>query len=85
MYFQPESASAAPPPADGLVRHLEGFLRSGQETGEFRPFATRPMAIAIRAAVDAAGGRIADPGFDIDSYTTELVTMVDRATRKNPS
>lgn len=71
--------------ADGLVRHLEQTLRSGQDTGEFRRFATRPMAIFIRAAVDAAGQRIAfDPDFDIDTYTDELVDMVDRATRKEP-
>lgn len=73
--------------ADELVRHIEGILRSGQESGEFRSFATRPMAIVIRAAVDAAGGGIAsDPDFDIDTYTAELVTMMDRATRnENPS
>ncbi|OLT49194.1 hypothetical protein BJF85_10025 [Saccharomonospora sp. CUA-673] len=67
--------------ADGLVRHLEGILRRGQETGVFREFATRPMALVIRAAVDAASGQIAmDPQFDIDSYTRELLTMFDLAT-----
>ncbi|MFD3702033.1 TetR/AcrR family transcriptional regulator [Nocardia sp. NPDC058658] len=67
--------------ADDLVRHLESILRSGQDSGEFRAFATRPMAIVIRAAVDAAGAGIAaDPDFDIDSYTAELVTMVELAT-----
>lgn len=73
------------PEDDGLIEHLEGTLRRGQEAGEFRDFATRTMAIAIRAAVDAAAGRIGrDPRFDIDTYTRELITLFDLATAKSP-
>ena len=70
--------------AEGLLRHLEGILRSGQEAGEFRSFATRPMAIVIRAAIDAASGQVAlDPDFDTGSYTQELLTLFELATAKD--
>jgi hypothetical protein len=39
------------------------------------------MAIAIRAVIDAALGRLANPTFDIDQYAREAVTIFDRATR----
>jgi len=38
------------------------------------------MAIAIRAVIDAAPGRLADPSFDIDQYTREAATVFHRAT-----
>jgi hypothetical protein len=38
------------------------------------------MAIAIRAVIDAAPGRLADPAFDIDQYAREAVTVFHRAT-----
>ena len=74
-----------PDDGDGLVRHLEGILRYGQETGEFRECPTRPMAIVIRAAVDAVAGRVSmDPHFDVGAYTRELITMFDLATAAGP-
>lgn len=69
--------------ADGLLHHLEEILRYGQQTGEFRAFATRPMALVIRAAIDTASGQITmNPDFDIGSYTQELLTLFDLATAK---
>jgi hypothetical protein len=38
------------------------------------------MAIAIRAVIDTAPGRLADPTFDIDQYTREAATIFHRAT-----
>ncbi|MDR7302974.1 TetR/AcrR family transcriptional regulator [Haloactinomyces albus] len=87
MNFRDENGHLryGPDDADGLLQHLEGILRRGQETGEFRDFSTRPMAIVIRAAIDAASGRISmDPHFDIGAYTSELITMFDLATAKGP-
>lgn len=69
--------------AGGLLGHLEGILRAGQEAGEFRAFATRPMAVMLRSAVDAASAQVAlDPEFDVAAYTRELVTVFDLATAK---
>ena len=71
---------------DGLLAHLEGLLRAGQRSGEFRPFATRPVAMVVRAAIDAGAGQLAaDPEFDIDGYTEELLTMLDLATARTPT
>ena len=40
------------------------------------------MAIAIRAAIEAASPRLAqDPEFDIDNYSHEIITIFDLATR----
>lgn len=71
---------------DGLLAHLEGLLHVGQQAGEFRSFATRPMAMVVRAAIDAAAGQLAaDPDFDIDGYTAELLTVLDLATARTPT
>ena len=67
--------------AESLVRHLERILRSGQDAGEFREFATQPMAIVIRAAIDAASGQVAmNPDFDVNAYAHELLTLFALAT-----
>ena len=74
-----------PEESDGVVEHLEGILRCGQETGEFRDFPARHMAIAIRAVVDAASGRVnIDPHFDVGTYSREVITMIDLATAFDP-
>ena len=66
--------------AVGALEHgLSGF----QTAGQFRPdFDPHVMAIAIRTAIEAASPRLAlDPEFDIDSYSREIVTVFDLATR----
>jgi AcrR family transcriptional regulator len=71
---------------DPVIGHLADLLRSGQRTEEFCTFDPTIVAMMIRAAIDAASGRlIADPSFDIDAYTRELITFVEQATtRKTP-
>jgi AcrR family transcriptional regulator len=79
--------------ADGKLRYrgteewiltaLEALLRQGQEEGEFRAFDLRVMAVTIRRAIDAVAPLLAaHPTLDTDSYGQELVTLFDRATRK---
>jgi len=80
--------------ADGKLRYagtseewilsaLEALLRQGQEDGEFRAFDPRVMAVTIRRAIDAVAPLLAaHPNLDTDSYARELVTLFDRATRK---
>jgi TetR/AcrR family fatty acid metabolism transcriptional regulator len=79
--------------ADGKLRYsgteewiltaLEALLRQGQEEGEFRAFDQRVMAVTIRRAIDAVAPLLAaHPNLDTNSYARELVTLFDRATRK---
>ena len=66
---------------DGAVHILAELLTRFQAAGDFRAdFDPNAMAIAIRAVIDAAPGRLADPTFDIDQYAREAVTLFDRAT-----
>jgi hypothetical protein len=54
---------------DGAVHVLAELLTRFQTAGDFRTdFDPNAMAIAIRAVIDAAPGRLADPSFDIDQY-----------------
>jgi AcrR family transcriptional regulator len=81
-------ASGNPPwdaaSADWMVEGPEQLLRWGQETGDFRPFAPRTMAVSLRAAIDAFSVQLlAHPDLDVASYVSELVTLFDFATR-NP-
>jgi hypothetical protein len=65
------------------LRALEQPLSGFQTAGQFRPdFGPHVMAIAIRAALEAASPRLAmDPQFDIDNYASEIATVFDLATR----
>ena len=62
-----------------LETGLSGFQAAGQLRPDFDPHV---MAIAVRAAIEAASPRLAlDPGFDIDNYSREIITLFDLATR----
>jgi AcrR family transcriptional regulator len=65
------------------VSALEHALSGFQAAGQFRPdFDPRVMAIAIRAAIEAASPRLAlDPEFDMDNYASQIITLFDLATR----
>jgi AcrR family transcriptional regulator len=65
------------------VRALEHVLSGFQEAGQFRAdFDPHVMAIAIRAAIEAASSRLAlDAEFDIDNYARQIATTFDLATR----
>ena len=65
------------------VRALEHLLSGCQTAAQLRPdFDPYLIAIAIRAAIDAVPSRLAlDPEFDIDSYSREIITIFDLATR----
>jgi AcrR family transcriptional regulator len=62
-----------------LEQGLSGFQATGQLRSDFDPHV---MAIAIRAAIEAASPLLAlDPQFDIDNYSREIITVFDLATR----
>jgi TetR/AcrR family transcriptional regulator, fatty acid metabolism regulator protein len=65
------------------VRALEHLLSGFQAAGQFRAdFDPHVMAIAVRAAIEAASSRLAsDAEFDIDNYASEIATTFDLATR----
>jgi TetR/AcrR family transcriptional regulator, fatty acid metabolism regulator protein len=65
----------------GLME-LEQILRRGQRSGEFRRFATRTMAVSIRAAIDAiAPQMVTNRELDLDDYGRELATTFRLAAR----
>jgi AcrR family transcriptional regulator len=60
---------------------LAAIIRSGQETGEFRPLDVDRTVVAIRGALNGAVLEIArDPEFDLLGYGEELVTLFDLST-----
>ncbi len=68
---------------ESAVKPLQVILQRGQGEGVFAEFDTRTMAWVIRNIVDGVSRRRnLDPEFDFDTCITEVVALVDRATRK---
>lgn len=68
-----------------VVSPIEGILRAGQASGEFRAFDAKVMATLIQRAIDGLPFLLAaDPEVDIAFYATEVVTVFDLATRAQP-
>ncbi len=66
-----------------VVSPVEEILRRGQDSGEFRPFDTRVMAVLIQRAVDGLPFLLATyPDVDVDTYAAEVATTFDLATKK---
>jgi TetR/AcrR family transcriptional regulator, fatty acid metabolism regulator protein len=66
-----------------VLEALEDLLRKGQQEGACRDINLSVMAVNIRRAIDDLPHLfIADPGLDPNEYARELVTLFDRATRK---
>jgi hypothetical protein len=64
---------------------LEGLLRDGQGSGEFRAFDPRLIAVYIIALRNAVMDRlVAQPDLDLDVYARELNELLRRATHTNP-
>lgn len=64
-----------------ILEALEVILRKGQDSGEFRAFDPRVMAITIRQAIDVVPRLLAtNPDLDVEAYARELATLFDRAT-----
>ncbi|MFC4115769.1 TetR/AcrR family transcriptional regulator [Nonomuraea zeae] len=68
--------------AEVAITDLEKLLEWGQQSGEFRDFDKRSMAVSIRGAIDAVPGRlIHEPDCDLELLTRELITTFTIATR----
>jgi AcrR family transcriptional regulator len=64
------------------VSDIEGLMRWGQKTGEFRKFSPNIMAIAIRVTVDALGPHLlAHPDLDPEAYGREIADLFENATK----
>ncbi|NBE98185.1 TetR family transcriptional regulator [Nonomuraea sp. KC401] len=84
LNFKPEGGSAAQDAATDLtvLGHVEHLLVKGQESGEFGPFNTRVMAMAIQRALDGLPFLLeAVPDADLGEYGDELAWIFARATR----
>lgn len=61
---------------------LAQIFIAGQESGEFRRFDPRVMAIAVRRVIDGFTFQImAHPDMDTEAFTAEVVALFDHATR----
>lgn len=70
--------------SDWLYEALEYIYRTGQASGEFRPFDTRVMAVTHQAAVDTMFAYWeAHPEHDLDAHAEALVEIFLRATRSD--
>ncbi|MEY8039133.1 TetR/AcrR family transcriptional regulator [Saccharopolyspora cebuensis] len=73
-------------PRDRELADLAELLRTGQRTGEFRDFDPDVMAVTVRHALDGVALHLgADTDRDFETWSRELVTTVDRATREDPT
>ena len=63
---------------------LEGLLRHGQSTGEFRDFDVSAVASAIQRAIEGLPFMLAaQPDLDCDRYAAELVELYLRGVRQD--
>ncbi|MFC4006865.1 TetR/AcrR family transcriptional regulator [Nonomuraea purpurea] len=75
---KPESSAAQP-----RLRGLASILEWGQQSGDFRPFSSSAMALAILQAIDGAHQLTSSAeDVDLDVYADELVTIFSKATRQ---
>lgn len=81
---------ALPPGPDALasgeaaIAGVEGILRWGQETGDFRTFDVRVMATTIQRAIEAIPfALVHDPALDLDLWAAELVRTFTLATERH--
>jgi TetR/AcrR family transcriptional regulator, fatty acid metabolism regulator protein len=79
--------ASAPGELDGDLATLDPgpIFELGQRNREFRSFDPMTMAVALRQSIDGAVLLLSrDPEFNIARYCEELVTLFDRATRRDP-
>ncbi|AQZ70688.1 regulatory protein, TetR [[Actinomadura] parvosata subsp. kistnae] len=67
---------------EDLYQGIERIFRLGQESGEFRAFDVRVMAVTQQAAIDDMFAYwITHPGHDLDAHAAELADLMERACR----
>ncbi|CAM3463591.1 TetR/AcrR family transcriptional regulator [Kibdelosporangium persicum] len=67
---------------DSTLGELEDMFRGGQESGEYRRFAPRVMALTLMAALENVSRELFErPDTDAAAFATELADLFDHATR----
>jgi TetR/AcrR family fatty acid metabolism transcriptional regulator len=67
---------------ESLYAVLEDIFRAGQESGYFRDFDPRVMAVSVRRVIDGFSFQVlAVPNLDTAAYTSEVVALFDQATK----
>lgn len=70
---------------EALYEPLENLYRAGQDSGEFRDFDVRVMAVTQQAALDAMFSYCSlHPDHDLMAYAHELSELLVRAIRADP-
>ncbi len=65
-----------------MIAGTAAMFEWGQQSGEFRSFDTRVMAVTLRSAIDAFSGQLAmNPNLDVGAYIRELTELFLRAAR----
>ena len=65
-----------------LYQRQEGVFRMGQQTGEFRTFDARVMAVTVQAAIDSMFAYWATyPDHDLEAHANELADLFEHAIR----
>ncbi len=69
--------------SEPMVEGTAAMFRWGQETGEFRDFDARVMALQLRGCIDYFGQQLtAYPDLDVSHYADEMAEMFWHAVRK---
>ncbi|MEV4897632.1 TetR/AcrR family transcriptional regulator [Nonomuraea sp. NPDC055795] len=75
-------ARYGPQTNEEIYQALELVYKLGQDTGEFRAFDRRVMAVTHSAAVDAMFTYwVVIPGHDLDAHARELADLLERAVK----
>lgn len=65
---------------EDVYQNVAVLLDYGQRTGEFVPFDTRVMAVALWGALEGVSLQwVADPELDLNHHIEEVIAMFDRA------
>lgn len=71
-----------PSDSEPVFEGIEGMLRWGQETGEFRSFDLRVFAVTFQGGLDSMFAYWIDyPEHDLEDHAWQLAELFDRATR----
>ena len=80
---EPGLSEAAASGRQATLDELEVMFRGGQQEGEFRDFAPRPMAVVLLAALEAMPSELlSTPEPDVEALADELATLFEEATRR---
>lgn len=70
--------------AEPMVEGTAAVFAWGQQSGEFRAFDTRIMAVMLRGCVDSFAQQLAaNPDLDVERYMAELTGLFVQATRNS--